>query len=95
MKVAALMLPLALSSMAATAHADVVGYVQTPQGRIEVHDDRGPCAGDAKKAVYVPMQGEDRITGCWVVRGTVVAVVFLDGDIAQVPVVYMQKPSPA
>jgi hypothetical protein len=86
---------LALATLLATgAQAAVLGYVQTPEGRIEVHDERGPCAGDAKKAVYVPVEGE-RITGCWVVRGTVVAVVFLDGDIAQVPVVFMQKPSPA
>jgi hypothetical protein len=37
----------------------------------------------------------DRISGCWVIRGGVVAVVFLDGDVAQVPVVFLQKPAPA
>lgn len=92
MKVAALI----LSTVAAAtgAQAAVVGYVQTPQGRIEVHDERGPCAGDAKRADFVAANG-DRISGCWVIRGGVVAVVFLDGDVAQVPVVYLQKPAPA
>ena len=31
----------------------------------------------------------DRVSGCWVMRGATVAVVFLDGDIAQVPVVFL------
>ena len=92
MKLAALL----LSTVAAAtgAQAAVVGYVQTPQGRIEVHDERGPCAGDAKRADFVSAGG-DRISGCWVIRGGVVAVVFLDGDVAQVPVVHLQKPTPA
>ena len=92
MKLAALI----LTTMAAAtgAQAAVVGYVQTAQGRIEVHDDRGPCAGDAKRADFVAANG-DRVSGCWVIRGVVVAVVFLDGDVAQVPVVHLQKPTPA
>ena len=94
MKVAALILATAALTAAAASHAEVVAYVQTPQGRIEVHDDRGPCAGDAKRADFVAVNG-DRISGCWVVRGAMVAVVFLDGDIAQVPVVFLQKPAPA
>lgn len=94
MKVAALMLSTVALLATASSHATVLGYVQTPQGRIEVHDERGPCAGDAKRADFVPVNG-DRISGCWVVRGTVVAVVFLDGDVAQVPVVFLQKPAPA
>lgn len=92
MKVAALIL--CTVAAAAGAQAAVVGYVQSPQGRIEVHDERGPCAGDAKRADFVAANG-DRISGCWVIRGGVVAVVFLDGDVAQVPVVFLQKPAPA
>ena len=94
MKVAALILSTVALIAATGAHAEVMGYVQTPQGRIEVHDERGPCAGDAKRADFVSASG-DRISGCWVVRGSVVAVVFLDGDVAQVPVVFLQKPAPA
>ncbi|HLL09860.1 MAG TPA: hypothetical protein VK570_02300 [Rubrivivax sp.] len=92
MKIAALILLTAAATSG--ARADVVGYVQTPQGRIEVHDDRGPCAGDAKRADFVAANG-DRVSGCWVIRGAVVAVVFLDGDVAQVPVMHLQKPTPA
>ena len=92
MKVAALIL--STVAAAAGAQAAVVGYVETPQGRIEVHDELGPCAGDAKRADFVSVSG-DRISGCWVIRGGVVAVVFLDGDVAQVPVVFLQKPAPA
>lgn len=93
MKIAVFVLS-TMALLAASAHAGVLGFVQTPQGRIEMHDERGPCTGNAMRADFVPYDG-DRVSGCWVVRGTVVAVVFLDGDIAQVPVVFLQKPSPA
>ncbi len=93
MKVAQLMLSIVGLLACAGSHAAVLAYVETPQGRIEVHDERGPCAGNAKRADFVAANGE-RTSGCWVVRGTVLAVVFLDGDIAQVPVLFLQKAVP-
>ena len=76
------------------AHASVVGYVQAPEGRIELHEDRGLCKAEAKRAEYLPVKGGEAVPGCWISKGSFVGVVFLDGDIAQIPVAALQKPIP-
>ena len=82
-----------LTALATTAaQAEVVGYVQSPEGRIDLHEDRGPCKAEAKRAEYVPIQGGEAVTGCWISKGKVVGVVFLDGDVAQIPVAALMKP---
>lgn len=67
-----------------------IHFVQTPQGRIELHQDRGPCQGHAKRAAYVAPNGES-VGGCWITQGQVVGLVFLDGDVARIPIAALQK----
>ena len=77
------------------ADAAVVAYVNASDGaRIELHDTREPCEGQALRAVHVTRSGE-RTTGCWLLRGAVVLVLFLDGDAATIPVGTLAKPAPA
>lgn len=78
-----------------SAHADVVGVVQLPQGAVlRLHDEAGVCVGPARRAEYVPM-GKPVIPGCWVLRqDATVTVAFLDGDAGSVPVQAIRKPEP-
>jgi hypothetical protein len=71
--------------------AAVVGVVESPQGRIDLFDDHGQCVGKALKAEFIPEQGET-VQGCWVVGGQVILVVFLDADIATIPVAMIAPP---
>jgi hypothetical protein len=66
------------------AHAAIVGTVESPDGRIDLFEEHGPCVGKALKAEFVPQKGEP-VVGCWVAGGPFVMVVFLDADIAQIP----------
>ena len=68
-------------------------FVQTPHGRIELHEERGICQKQARRAAFVPADGES-VGGCWVEKGTMVGVVFLDGDFAAVPVEALEKALP-
>ena len=81
-----------LAAFSGSAHADVVGFVQSPEGRIDFYEDRGVCKAEAKRAEYVPLRGGEAVPGCWISKGSYVGIVFLDGDIAQVPVAALQKP---
>lgn len=86
-------MPLAAQTSApAEGAAHEVHVVQTAGGRIELHQDRGPCQRLARRAAYVPAKGEgETVAGCWVGEGDVVAIVFFDGDIARVPVAALKK----
>lgn len=79
---------------AATAQAAVVGFVQSPEGRVDLHDDIGVCVAGAKRAVYTPTTG-DPIPGCWVFVRGVIHVAFFDGDTGQIPVQALKKPGEA
>lgn len=75
--------------------AKPVGVADTETGAALVfHDDKGICVGEALRAEFVA-PGKPTIAGCWVARGPFVYVVFLDGDIARVPVAAIRKPTPA
>lgn len=77
------------------ARGAVIGFVQTPEGRIDLHDEQGSvCAGRALRAEFVAHDGT-RIGGCWTASGVVAHVVFFDGDIAQVPLQALSKPQGA
>lgn len=52
---------------------------------VELHQQTGVCVGGARMAVYVPHNGP-RVPGCWVLRGAVVHIAFLDGDSGSAPV---------
>lgn len=92
---AAMLLPVLLALAATPAHAASVAFVVTPDGsRIELHDERGPCEGQALRAVHVTAAGH-RTSGCWVLGDGNVTVLFLDGDLARIPVGALRKPAPA
>ncbi len=70
---------------AGIAEAAVVGYAESEGGRIDLHDERGQCAGQALQAEFVGPTGE-RVAGCWIARSGQVLVVFMDTDVARIPV---------
>jgi hypothetical protein len=53
-------------------------------GAIVFHDTAGPCVGGALYAQYVTPAGV-MTPGCWVDRGSHLAVVFFGGDVGAVP----------
>lgn len=71
--------------------AAVIGEVESSTGRIDLMDEAGPCVDGARAAAYVPRHGKT-IPGCWVAGGSVVFVVFFDGDTARVPVSAVRPP---
>lgn len=78
----------------AACQATVIGSVESPRGRIDLHDDEGACVGQALRAVYTPVQGKP-VDGCWVTGGPVVMVVFFDADIARIPAAMIGAPKAA
>jgi hypothetical protein len=75
------------------AHAGLVGSVDSPEGRIDLFEENGPCVGKALKAEFVPPKGRgDPVVGCWVAGGAFVLVVFMDADIAQIPAAAVVPP---
>ena len=55
------------------------------------HDTKGPCLGDALLVEYVSKDGE-KIPGCYTSQGSAHMCVFLDGDIAIVPLAALRAP---
>lgn len=47
---------------------------------ITLHDDAGPCEGDAKMAVWRSADATRSVRGCWIFAGIGVWVSFLDGE---------------
>lgn len=86
---AALAAPLAVARLIGIVPAGVNG-----NGRIELHDESGPCVASARRADYFSANG-DRTPGCWVTDGILVSVVFFDGDAVQFPVTVVRQPTKA
>ena len=59
---------------------------------ITLHDEDGPCVGEAKFAVWQSPDKRKAVPGCYVIDGPVVRVVFLDGDMMRVPLGALKKP---
>lgn len=73
---------------AASANAEVIATAETedPLAAIKLHDDAGPCKGDARKAEFAKINQESTY-GCWVVRaGGYISIAWLDGDFDRIPV---------
>lgn len=81
----------ALAAMSLPAAANLVGVVEQEGTSILLYDTKGPCVGDAQFAEYVAIQGL-KVPGCWMLRSQHVSIVFLDGDIAAVPLAALKPP---
>lgn len=77
-------------TLAGAAQAAVIAVAVDGALRLELHDEAGPCVGEARLAVFSDAQL--RVPGCWVARDGAVHVAFLDGDHASVPVRLFRKP---
>lgn len=75
---------LILSLLALPAHATLIGVLNHDNGRTDLFDDAGPCAGKALRAEFVPVEGKV-ITGCWVLEGSgeSIRVILLDARMSQ------------
>lgn len=83
---------IALALLACTAQAKVIGVVDANGARIELHDEPGQCVGGAMRAEYIARDGS-RVPGCWTQRRPdLVGVVFMDGDVATVPIEAIRPP---
>ena len=88
-----LMLVMALPAAASGA---VFGVVNSTDGTIELHNTKGICAGDALSATYRPEKhGGENVAGCWIAKSGFVLVVFMDADVATVPIGAVRKPEEA
>ena len=81
-----------LLALASASNAAVIAEAVEGDLRLELHDEAGPCLGEARLAVY--WQGKERIPGCWKLRPPVVTIVFLDGDLARVSIDLFKRPEP-
>lgn len=75
----------------AAAIAKPVGVAKGPTGTVVFYDERGMCVGDARRAEYVE-RDKPAIPGCYTAQGPFLLVVFMDGDIARVPMQAVEPP---
>lgn len=73
-----------------SASGSLVAEAQEGNVRIELHDVPGPCQGNALWAQY--QEGKIRISGCWVLAGNAVQIVWLDGDVSRIDARVFKKP---
>lgn len=85
---------LLISSIATSAHSTVIQTVEAPDGRIDLHDESGPCVNAGLRAEFTDRKTGEKIAGCWVaVSKDLVQIAFLDGDIARVPTSAFKRPA--
>lgn len=75
---------LVLACAAAYAAPDMTAETKGG-GRIDLYRDAWQCVGNARRAEFVPSRG-DAVHGCWLAAAGDVRIVFLDGDVVQVPI---------
>lgn len=82
----------ALAVICASAAAEVQAVADLPEGaRLELHDTAGPCKAPALFVEFIAANGE-RTGGCYMLKGSTVAMVFFDTDVGQVPVAALKPP---
>lgn len=80
--------------IAASAQAAPIAVATSANGAsIVLTDERGPCEGDARLAVWISPDARVRVAGCYVAAKDGVLVSFLDGDRADIPVQALRKPT--
>jgi hypothetical protein len=83
----------AVMAAAVPAQARVFGVAVSGDGaRIELHDQAGPCVGQARLAEHISRNG-DKVPGCWLVAEGAVKVSFLDGERGTIPLAHVRKVS--
>ena len=60
--------------------------------RIELHDEPGPCMGEARMAEWITKAG-NVTPGCWLLGMGLVFVVFMDAEIARIPTGALKQPT--
>ncbi len=76
---------------ATAADARVFAVATSGDGaRIELHDNVGPCFGQARLAEHIARNG-DKVPGCWLVADGAVKVSFLDGERGNIPLDHLKK----
>ena len=83
---------LALLMAASAAQADVVAEFVEGDFRVELHEDAGPCVGEARWAVL--MHGRERVPGCWILTPDGVQIAWLSGKADVLPARLFRKPQP-
>jgi hypothetical protein len=83
---------LLLMLFCASANAEMLGKVEDQSATIELHSDKGICAGEARRALWVPKDTRTPVIGCWLFARDVFQVAFLDGDVAQIPMAAVKRP---
>lgn len=93
MTLRALILGAAIAVLSLSAGAEVIAVGTFTSGAVLLlHDTKGPCVGRAHHAEHRDAAGQ--ITpGCWVRNGEQVAVAFLDGDVAVLPLSSFRPPA--
>ena len=73
--------------------AKVLAVAVSPDGaRVVLHDEAGPCVGEAKLAEHIAPNG-DKVQGCWLGAPGIVNVSFLDGERGSIPVAHLRMPT--
>lgn len=89
-RIVTLVATLVLLPFAATA--EIIGVVELEQGRtLRFHNVTGPCKGQALLVEYIE-PGSEAVPGCWRAGHGQVSMVFLDGDVAAIPVAMVRTP---
>jgi hypothetical protein len=85
---------LLLMLFCASANAEMLGKVEDHSATIELHSDKGICAGEARRAMWVPKDTRQSVIGCRLFSPEKQAfqIAFLDGDMAQIPMAAVKRP---
>ena len=63
------------------ASAAIIGSAHSSRGdRIDLHDQRGTCPENTRRAVYFVAQDGSSVEGCWALAEGRVLLAFEDGD---------------
>jgi hypothetical protein len=83
-----------IAALAMPAHAEVILVATAPSGEsVMLTDEPGPCVRGARLALWVSADAKDKIPGCYRPTAGGVVVVFMDGDMAQIPVHQLKEPT--
>jgi hypothetical protein len=82
-----------IALLCGSAQAAVVAVLQTTAGTILIHDVHGPCLENARLAEFLSADATRKIPGCYLVGGGDIRIVFLDGDVVEIPIQALRKPT--